>query len=1192
VLWISALLALTSFLFVWVFLAHDRDRAVTSLLERHELTLAVSWEAIQSLQRNSVATYFEEYVLDQRTLEILVAAQDPEQIDQARLDLFRHLSPAYERMVQRGVFQFHFHLPNGDSFLRFHFPTRFGDNLFSIRESIRKANTELEPVFGFELGRLASGLRSVLPILDEQGNHLGSVELSSPFRVLLEELDALMPGRDFELILEADRQREIAFEEEEGLFAEWPASDQFMIEDPYRLRSDSAPPLRAVATELVEQLAGRSDVAELLRDAELPGFHLNLDDRPFVVTRIPVVDPRGERVGFLLSYVEEPELAAIDQFFWIRWILGMLGLAAFFVMLYLMLRALDSRLSERGRLKLISDTMGQGLYLTDAAGKIVSMNPQACQILGYEAQFAAGRSAHDLFHKHGENGFLPETECPMIQGLSEGEEFRGETQFERADGNTIEVSVVSRSIMSNAGGKQRAVGAVTVFEDIGERKQAEAAVRESRQRLANIVWGTGVGTWEWNVQTGETRFNERWAEQLGYKLEELEPTTIATWERLTHPEDLACSEEALQRHFSGETKHYEAEVRVRHRDGRWIWILDRGRVVSWSENGEPEWIVGTHLDITERKVAEQQSTELLERFRKLTVEMPGFVYQFKVSPGGTSSLIYASPGIEKISGLRPSAVVDDATPFLAMWHPDDRDRIQESIETSAAQLTPWSQVFRIITPERGVIWLEGNSTPERLDDGSTVWHGYIHDVSGRREAERLLEESEAKYRNLVENAPVVLFRGEADWPWKMQHVSRSIHRVCGHAPDRFMSGDLNWADIVVPQDLEALRAVRVTATTEHRRYTAEYRIQHLDGSIRWVSEVGALVRQGADEQAVRIEGVISDITDRRQAEQQAQEARLLLQAALESSPSGIVIANASDGSTRFSNPAAEALLAGGLERVMPPAHQEDDKLGWRVLSADGTPLLQEELPLMRAMRSGEVISGFEVIHEYENGDRRWLSVSAAPIADQSGKIDAGIVVFSDISEQKAAQAELRRRAHYDALTDLPNRVLLADRLEQAMTRSRRSGSLLAVAFIDLDNFKPINDEHGHDVGDRLLIEVSKAMRKTLREADTLARLGGDEFIAVLSDLQTVDDAELLLERLIHALSSPIDVDGQTLQVTGSIGMTLYPQAEDLDADQLIRQADQAMYSAKLQGRNRWHFFDGDSHPRGSGGDLKGRPPLQ
>jgi diguanylate cyclase (GGDEF)-like protein len=319
---------------------------------------------------------------------------------------------------------------------------------------------------------------------------------------------------------------------------------------------------------------------------------------------------------------------------------------------------------------------------------------------------------------------------------------------------------------------------------------------------------------------------------------------------------------------------------------------------------------------------------------------------------------------------------------------------------------------------------------------------------------------------------------------------------------------------------------------------------------------------------------------------------LLLQAALESSPSGIVIANASDGSTRFSNPAAEALLSGGLERVMPSVHHEESGEGWRVLGADGTPLLKDELPLMRAMRSGEVVSGFEVIHEYHNGDRRWLSVSAAPIVDQSGNIDAGIVVFSDISEQKAAQAELRRRAHYDALTDLPNRVLLADRLEQAMSRSRRSGSLLAVAFIDLDNFKPINDEHGHDVGDRLLVEVSQEMRKTLREADTLARLGGDEFIAVLSDLQTADDAELLLERLIQALSSPIDVDGQTLQVTGSIGMTLYPQSEELDADQLIRQADQAMYSAKLQGRNRWHFFDGDSRPRKSSGDPEGRPPLQ
>lgn len=125
-------------------------------------------------------------------------------------------------------------------------------------------------------------------------------------------------------------------------------------------------------------------------------------------------------------------------------------------------------------------------------------------------------------------------------------------------------------------------------------------VREHESKT-NVIWGTGVGTWEWNVQTGETRFNERWAEIIGYRLEELEPTNIETWMSFAHPDDLETSEAALNAHCSGQIDHYECEARMRHRAGHWVWVLDRGRVVTWTRDGKPEWIAGTHLEITARK---------------------------------------------------------------------------------------------------------------------------------------------------------------------------------------------------------------------------------------------------------------------------------------------------------------------------------------------------------------------------------------------------------------------------------------------------------------------------------------------------------------------------------------------------------------------------------------------------------------
>ncbi len=154
-------------------------------------------------------------------------------------------------------------------------------------------------------------------------------------------------------------------------------------------------------------------------------------------------------------------------------------------------------------------------------------------------------------------------------------------------------------------------------------------------------------------------------------------------------------------------------------------------------------------------------------------------------------------------------------------------------------------------------------------------------------------------------------------------------------------------------------------------------------------------------------------------------------------------------------------------------------------------------------------------------------------------------------------------------------MLLADRLQQAMTQVQRRGQPLAVAFLDLDGFKAINDNHGHDAGDALLVQVASRMKGVLRESDTLARLGGDEFVAVLLDLADPKASEPILARLLEAASQPVHVGDLVLKVSASLGVTFYPQGENVDADQLLRQADQAMYQAKLSGKNRYHVFDSE-----------------
>ncbi|MEY4345242.1 MAG: hypothetical protein RL032_1074, partial [Pseudomonadota bacterium] len=200
----------------------------------------------------------------------------------------------------------------------------------------------------------------------------------------------------------------------------------------------------------------------------------------------------------------------------------------------------------------------------------------------------------------------------------------------------------------------------------------------------------------------------------------------------------------------------------------------------------------------------------------------------------------------------------------------------------------------------------------------------------------------------------------------------------------------------------------------------------------------------------------------------------------------------------------------------------------------------------------------------------WLTVNI--VKSDDGKVRNYVALFSDVTVLKLQQEELEHGAYFDALTDLPNRLLLSDRLYQAMTLCQRHSKSLAVLYLDLDGFKAINDRYGHEAGDELLVGISKQMKAALRGVDTLARMGGDEFVAVLTDVDTTQDCMQMVARLLEACARPVMVQGVEMRVTASVGVTMYPQ-DNADVDQLMRHADQAMYEAKQSGKNRYTLFD-------------------
>ena len=231
----------------------------------------------------------------------------------------------------------------------------------------------------------------------------------------------------------------------------------------------------------------------------------------------------------------------------------------------------------------------------------------------------------------------------------------------------------------------------------------------------------------------------------------------------------------------------------------------------------------------------------------------------------------------------------------------------------------------------------------------------------------------------------------------------------------------------------------------------------------------------------------------------------------------------------------------------------------------------------RRLKADPVLQTIPIIFITATTDRKaeemGLALGAVDYISKPIKVEIAKLRIRNLLEREVLRGRLERIAHYDVLTKLPNRALLSDRMNRAMAQAQRRNEQLAVVFLDLDGFKTVNDTHGHEAGDFLLVTLAERMQEALRDSDTLARFGGDEFVAVLPDLATITSCTPVLTRLLQAAAQPVQYGQLTLQVSASLGVSFYPQAQEMDADQLLRQADQAMYQAKQSGKNRFHIFD-------------------
>jgi len=414
---------------------------------------------------------------------------------------------------------------------------------------------------------------------------------------------------------------------------------------------------------------------------------------------------------------------------------------------------------------------------------------------------------------------------------------------------------------------------------------------------------------------------------------------------------------------------------------------------------------------------------------------------------------------------------------------------------------------------------------------------------------------------LLDSLDGMVYRLRVDPDWTIEYVSDGCRPLLG-LPATRLAGQARIAydRLIHPDDRQRVRAELYRVLIAGRPFAVEYRLTLPDATSKWVIERGVAFRDRHGRRM--LEGFVEDVTDRHRAVEALANAESRFRSIFENTVEGIYQTSV-EGRYISANPALTRIF--GYES--PEELMSSLAAAGRSLYVDATRRADFE----RLMREVGSVTQFESQVHRRDGSVIWISENARVVRATDGRAPYYEGTVEDITERKRYQAELVFQATHDALTGLPNRGLLEDRLRQAIGYAHRNGSLVAVAFIDLDRFKVINDSLGHGSGDEVLMRVSRRIRGALREMDTVARQGGDEFVVVLAEQPTVESVVGVVERIIEEVAQPVTIDGRELYVTCSIGIALYPN-DGGDVTTLLRNADAAMFSAKERGRNSFQFY--------------------
>jgi diguanylate cyclase (GGDEF)-like protein/PAS domain S-box-containing protein len=574
------------------------------------------------------------------------------------------------------------------------------------------------------------------------------------------------------------------------------------------------------------------------------------------------------------------------------------------------------------------------------------------------------------------------------------------------------------------------------------------------------------------------------------------------------------------------------------------------------KTGQVEYLSTIMRDLSEHKTAEQALRQREEGLRM--AQQIGNVGSWERDL--ETDALHWSEQMYRITGTDPAQFRLTHANWLGLVHTEDLARLYTVTEDALAGRRNFLIDHRIRLPDGLVRHVHARAEVVRDTSGRAVrLMGTMLDITERKQAEEALRRSERRFRQLVESTDVVPWTANAQ-DLRFTYVGPQAVKLLGYSPAQWYEPNF-WAEHVHAEDCDWVQRQMRSVLPFGGNAKLEYRMKAADGRTVWLRNIiNTASLEGGD---AALQGFLFDITEKRQAEEQLRLAGEVFQ----SSGEAIVI---TDGEMRVLsvNPAFTSITG----------YSAEEAIGQTPYSlSPGVRSQERDQEIWQRVWHHGFWQG-EVWDRRRNGDiyPKWLTVSV--VRDAVGRPVNYIEIFSDVSERREREEKVKHLAHHDFLTDLPNRVLLNDRITQAITHAERNRSQVAVLFLDLDRFKTVNDSLGHSVGDKLLQEVARRLRLCMRASDTVSRQGGDEFVIVMPDVSDAADIARGAQKLLDAVTSAYSIDGHELVTTPSIGISVYP-SDGHDVETLLRNADAAMYHAKESGRNNYQFFTQDMNTR-------------